>query len=531
LQQYGRKLDATQLALVTSPNPCANPLYLATLLEELRQFGEFDRLDERITHYASARRPNELFDLVLARLEQAFASRDNLIQNLFSVLAVSRSGLAESELLVLLTLTSRQWAVLRPALTGLIVERDGLLRIAHGSLLGVTRSRYLSAGTADAVARKRVISAVGSLGWVARALDEVPWQLVCCGDWDGLARCMESLPFVAALNRRSPAEARIYASDLERKIGWQAHSAWATSLATATAEELAAILDIAIDLGFFNFAGQIARQIEASLRETAGTRALIEFLVQKSGLSLATGAPEQSLVEIEEAYELAHRNGIADFDWSIAITEANACNELALFERALETCARGERCDKADAIPHRAGLLGVKARALGGLNRTAEARRCLQEQIKLGRQVGDPVALAIALGNLGVIERQSQDHVGALKLHEEEERIWRLLGAKPALQHTLGNRALAFIDAMDGDSAHQLLDEKERLAKEINDRAAVVVAKAYRALVFLADGETKAAGQQLASAETAVASEGLKEAAREVAGVRRALMSHLHKQA
>jgi tetratricopeptide (TPR) repeat protein len=531
LQRFGRKLDAAQLALITSPIACSNPLYLTTLVEELRQFGVFERLDERISHYRNARGPDELFALVLDRLEQALASPGNLISNLLSVLAVSRSGLGERELLALLGLTSRQWAELRPALTGLIGEREGLFCIEHGSLVRVAKARYAAAGAAEVAARKRVIDAVSTLGWTPRALDEVPWQLVMCGHWGGLAGCMGSLEFVTALNQRSPAEARIYATDLERCTGWQARTAWAGAVPAATSEQLAALLDIVSDLGSYDFAGKIVQQLDAKIRRAGRERPLIEFLLRRAALSQATDSPRQALVALDEALDLAERSGIADLDWAIAVAQANAFNELADYKRALESCDRGERSERAEALPQKAALLGVKARALRGLGRTSEARRCLQDQIKLARQVGEPVALAVALGNLGVIERQSQHHVRALKLHDEEEQIWRLLGAKAALQYTLGNRALAFIDAMDGDSAHRLLDEKERLAIEIGDSAGLVIAQAYRVLVFLADGETRAAAKQLASAEAAVAGRGLDAAAREVAEVRRALLARLQKQA
>src|ERR1019366_3668869 len=46
--------------LVTAPG-AKNPLFLRTVLEELRQFGSFKRLPQRVRHYLEADKPKELF--------------------------------------------------------------------------------------------------------------------------------------------------------------------------------------------------------------------------------------------------------------------------------------------------------------------------------------------------------------------------------------------------------------------------------------------------------------------------------------
>lgn len=70
--QAGKKLTPDQSHLITSSPQCASPLFLRTLLEELRVFGSFEELESRIRGYLSARSTPDLFQKVFERLESDF---------------------------------------------------------------------------------------------------------------------------------------------------------------------------------------------------------------------------------------------------------------------------------------------------------------------------------------------------------------------------------------------------------------------------------------------------------------------------
>ena len=69
---YGKSLTSDQLQLIVNSKQCKNPLFLKTLLEELRVFGEFDHLDSKINYYLTADTPSKLFELVFERLESDY---------------------------------------------------------------------------------------------------------------------------------------------------------------------------------------------------------------------------------------------------------------------------------------------------------------------------------------------------------------------------------------------------------------------------------------------------------------------------
>ena len=94
LAKYSKKLNNTQMDLLLSKTEANKPLYLTIACEELRVFGVFEKLEERIRTMAS--NVPSLFVEVLHRLEKDFGSE--LVKACLSLLASVRNGLTENEL-------------------------------------------------------------------------------------------------------------------------------------------------------------------------------------------------------------------------------------------------------------------------------------------------------------------------------------------------------------------------------------------------------------------------------------------------
>ncbi|MCX6900668.1 MAG: DUF4062 domain-containing protein, partial [Verrucomicrobia bacterium] len=97
-----KTLDDAQIALLLENPATRNPLFLLVALEELRGFGSFERLNDRIRAF-----PREgdtlsaIFQQVIERLEEEFDP--TLVRRLLSLLACARIGLSEQELQELLS--------------------------------------------------------------------------------------------------------------------------------------------------------------------------------------------------------------------------------------------------------------------------------------------------------------------------------------------------------------------------------------------------------------------------------------------
>jgi hypothetical protein len=96
-----KTLDSQQRRMLIGNPASGNPLFLTVAIEELRGFGSFDQLNDRI---ASLPREGdtvvEMFYQVITRLTQDFD--EGVVRHVLSYLGASRAGLSESELRCLL---------------------------------------------------------------------------------------------------------------------------------------------------------------------------------------------------------------------------------------------------------------------------------------------------------------------------------------------------------------------------------------------------------------------------------------------
>ncbi|MCX9011172.1 MAG: DUF4062 domain-containing protein [Candidatus Methanoperedens sp.] len=153
LWDYRKQLDETpendQMKLLLKKIESDNPLYLAVACEELRVFGKFEWINERI-----ASLPGDiptLFEQVLERLEHDHG--EGLVNSALSLLECSRHGLLETEMLELLQHEKGEqfpraiWAQLYRSLKFYLCppgeSGEGALDFFHRQLSKAVRRRYL----------------------------------------------------------------------------------------------------------------------------------------------------------------------------------------------------------------------------------------------------------------------------------------------------------------------------------------------------------------------------------------------------
>src|SRR5262249_18948739 len=97
-----KTLDKAQRRLLLENPASSNPLFLLVALEELRGFGSYEQLNNRIAGF-----PHEgdvvkaIFTQVIERIEKEY--RVDLGQSVLTLLASARHGLSEAELLELVS--------------------------------------------------------------------------------------------------------------------------------------------------------------------------------------------------------------------------------------------------------------------------------------------------------------------------------------------------------------------------------------------------------------------------------------------
>ena len=190
LSEWQRKLDEKQMIALLAHPGVKNPLYLRVALEELRLFGKFEQLTERIK--ALGENIPDLFDQVLARVEEDYG-RD-LVTQAVSMLGCSRHGLRETELLQLLRRKDQEqfpralWARLARSAKMYLVQRGELIYFFHRQLAEAVAARYRK--------HKRIHTKLATFFEKApleRRLEEYPYQLQHAKERDTLANVLSDL--------------------------------------------------------------------------------------------------------------------------------------------------------------------------------------------------------------------------------------------------------------------------------------------------------------------------------------------------
>lgn len=140
-----KTLEEEQVALLLDNPATANPLFLLVALEELRGFGSYERLNERIRGLPrGADALTELFVQVIERVEEDFDSE--AARAVLGMLASARRGLAEREVQQLLEGTDGAvdlFPILRQ-MRPYLLKRGSLLGFYHDRVLSAVRQKYLT---------------------------------------------------------------------------------------------------------------------------------------------------------------------------------------------------------------------------------------------------------------------------------------------------------------------------------------------------------------------------------------------------
>ncbi len=224
LASYSRRLSPARVKRIIEAEPAGNPLYLRVLLEELRQTGQHEYLEEQIEFYLQSRTITRLFAAILERLERDYQPERELVRKSLSWIACSRRGLSEAELLDMLgdgtpPMPMRWWTPFSLALEPFMLSSSGLLNFANPSLRQAVHDRYLHSDELKKKAHQRLaayfaflpipvaveqddISFQASSTGMMRVLEELPWQEARAGQWQNLMDTLTLPSLIEALEDR-----------------------------------------------------------------------------------------------------------------------------------------------------------------------------------------------------------------------------------------------------------------------------------------------------------------------------------------
>jgi nephrocystin-3 len=205
--EHYRKTLRTDLIMQIAEAPgSANPLFLKTVLEELRQVGSFEHLPGRVEHYLEARSPDALFRRVLRRWQEDFDAGQDMVRRSLCCLWASRQGLDETEWLEILgtdmqALPRQVWSPLFLTIEPHLSLRTGLWTFGHDFLRQAVEDEYLSSEEKRHTAHIMIADYFElQTDMNPRKVAEWPFQLHAAESWDRLEACLTNKDLFLALN-------------------------------------------------------------------------------------------------------------------------------------------------------------------------------------------------------------------------------------------------------------------------------------------------------------------------------------------
>lgn len=199
LGNFRKALSPAQRSLITRDKKSANPLFLRTVLEELRIFGSFEQLNEHIEHYMGSQDMSDLFQRMLARMEHDYGKES--LEAILSLIWASRKGLSETEIMEIAGINRLQLSHILLALEFQLLRGSGLLDFYHGHLRSAVDERYFKTKATDDDIRKPYVNTHGKIANYfkdqhisERKAEELPWQYEQAGEFERLKEAISEIP-------------------------------------------------------------------------------------------------------------------------------------------------------------------------------------------------------------------------------------------------------------------------------------------------------------------------------------------------
>jgi hypothetical protein len=543
-ENHHKSLDACEVETVAAVAAGANGLFLRTFLEELvaRARGIED-LPGLVARYAGASSPGDLFDLVLARLEPEHGRyRSGLVAEALSLLWASRFGLSDREVEELLgprgaLLPPNVWVPLRHALRPFTESSLGLVNLRATGLGKAVERRYLPSAAAKADAHRKIAGYFAGRPINARSVEEHPWHLAGCGEWDALAGLLANPRFLEVAWPRHRNEVAAYWRAIEAATPIRMVDALAR-LADASAPAAIAAAQLLAD------SGHPAEALRIAARQAAGTGGLAAIDLA-AGLAVESGDLARALALSTRQADEARSSGDADALLAALARLAAVERRLAAVERqrggpgseqrtqahdraTTQHLVEAERLAASIEAPHRqADLIGQRARWLEIRGKPTEALALCDRRAKLYRQLGDLAGLQDTAAHRGRLLAALRKSARALSSLEEAEALARRLHDPAALQACLGDRAELLTARRRLDDALAAIVEREELCRNVlHDPCALALATLQKATLFGTVMNRTALGVDLVKqAEELAATGACSEALARASAVRAAVLA------
>ncbi len=484
LGEFHKGLSAGLVRRIGADPKGASPLFLRTLAEELRLHGDHEDLNGTVDAYLAVDDLDMLFRRVLERIEEDYSP--SVVGAALSAIAVSRSGLTETELLGIAGISRADLSMLLHALDYHLLRNDGRLDFFHNYLRRAVEARYLADETrrrrahvmlADWFAGQLDLSDDAELDAIDRhALAEMLEALYRGGQHDRLRELLVSPSvLLPSLEGASEYDVLRYWSALETPSALPEIYRRSLSEAHGTGVEAGRRIDLLLKLvrlfravGEWDAALERAREAVVLAQELDDATRAGTALDSLGALLVLRGAHAEAL----DVYH--HRRALASTagdDYAAALADAEIGGielERGEYDAALQRfrTMRQASMDRGrlDGVARAEGRIGQIHQLCGAFDQAIEH---YNEALALFARLGDRRQSAFILGQIGLTAWNRGDADRAMEHYREEARIYGDLGDPHGAAMAIGKIGMVHLDRGQLDQAETCfttyLAETERL--------------------------------------------------------------------
>jgi len=456
LGEFRKEITDRQVERLTADEKAASPLFLRVVAEELRIHGEHETLDDAIDKYVRAHDLQDVFDIMLARMEVDYGGQ--AVRATLSAIWASRSGLTESELLGITGMTRLELSRLLLAFDYHFVQREGMLGFFHDYLRRAVERRYLPRTLDKHAAHAFLITWFDALPAGARSSRELVWNLHAIGATDKLEKVLSNIQHYMWL----------YSGETDSEV-----SSYWSELGEPTMVEDA----------YRDGLTQWRQNGSPDFEEVAVLARVGELLERKGRLREALRIQHErlSLAQMrEDAFEMTNaRLALGVLQMRLG-ENATALSELKHVADYFASTYR--RAEMANAIGH----MGTLYYALGNLD---EALDCFSKCRTIAEEIGDRRQFSYAVGNMGVIYRARAENDRALECFSQWESISRERGDLRGIAFAVGNMGGVWMDTGYFDKALDCFAQAEEIGRLLGDGLILSIVLVNIAMVHNERGE------------------------------------------
>jgi len=495
LKKFHRELSEKDRDIIANAPQTENPLFLRTLLEELRIEGEFDNLSDQIINYLSIKNETDLFTAVLERCEKDYQrDRPELVKDSLSFIFASRQGLTKDELMGLLGTNNKPlpdaiWAPFYLAIEHSLVKKNNRISFFHDFLRKAVENKYFKEDQSKTITHLKIAEFFED-SVNLRKIEEYPWQLTETFQWEKLIHYLSATSSKEDIIKMEENDLYYYWKKIEDSLKIHAPSTYDPIIINKKEdlEYLLKIRTLYFQLGHIDESYHLTEYILNNLTNE-------NLIIQKSKYQSKTRKLNlnnqnfwknshlfYTIFKINPQFFFKRIFTIVLFgDQKLGKYQTDLIKlnlhlsqlEYLRYKDVFQTISLLQPIEKIcwDSLNIKAicdyySLLGL---ILSNQKKYKKAIKLFRSVERISKIVGDMSNLQYSLGNQANIFAKLGNFDKAMQLHVKEERICRQYGYQDGLLNTLGNQGTILNNYGDYSGALNKFEEFDKICEDIGN--------------------------------------------------------------